>query len=400
MKRYFHTLKAEPLVSRLSIIQLVSYFAAWFSHVAVFTLLVKMDASSIVIAIAASMQFLPGVLLAPYSGALIDYLRPKPLMLILLAIEIVSTAMFLTIDNQSEVWLLLVLLFIRMGAASFYFTVEMALLPRIAKPSNLQNINEIHSLIWSFSYTSGMAISGLVVYYLGVYTAFAIDVAIFIFAFIFLLKTDIALGAVGVKKKIVSMWIEAAGYFKENSKIIHLMLIHAAVGLTAYDALVALLAKEIYAKEISIALAIGFINAIRALALMLGPIIFGTWLNPKRFVWMLMLQGVAIIVWALLFENYYLSLFGSFLAGLFSTVIWSYSYTLLQKNTKQEFYGRMVALNDMLFLFTATATSWYIGTSHDMGLSLETLTFILGSLFFVFGFYYTWVRKNFLWDKS
>ena len=396
MKRYLHTLRIEPLIARLSLIQLISYFAAWFSHVAVFTLLVEMNSAAFVIALAASMQFLPGVLLAPFSGALIDYLRPKPLMIILLVVEIAATLMFLFVQNAEQVWILLVLLFIRMGAASFYFTVEMALLPRISKPSNLQNINEIHSLIWSFSYTFGMALSGLVVFWLGVYVAFLIDAILFVLALILLFKTEILLGAVGVKRDIISMWREAFLYFRQNREILHLMLIHAAVGLTAYDALVALLAKEIYAQQISIALAIGFINAIRAVALMLGPIVFGAWLTPKRFVWMFLWQGVAIIVWALLFDNYYLSLVGSFLAGLFSTILWSYSYTLLQQKTKKEFYGRMVALNDMMFLFGATATSWYIGSSFEMGFSLKMLTILLGSMFFVFGFYYVWVRKKFL----
>ena len=396
MKRYITTLKAEPLIARLSVIQLISYFAAWFSHVAVFTLLVQMGASAFVIAIAASMQFLPGVILAPYSGALIDYLRPKPLMITLLLVEIIATLLFLTVQDASQVWILLALLFVRMGAASFYFTVEMALLPRISKPSNLQNINEIHSLIWSFSYTFGMALSGLVVFWLGVYTAFLIDAFLFVFSLILLYKTEITLGAVGVKRKIIQMWEEAFSYFGKNKEILHLMLIHAAVGLTAYDALVALLAKEIYAHEISVALSIGFINAIRALALTLGPIIFGAWLSHKRFVWMFIWQGTAIIIWALLFDNYYFSLLGSFLAGLFSTVLWSYSYTLLQQKTKKEFYGRMVALNDMMFLFGATATSWYIGASFEVGLTLEILTLILGSMFFLFAFYYAWVRKKFL----
>jgi len=396
LKRYLHTLRIEPLIARLSLIQFISYFAAWFSHVAVFTLLVQMNASAFVIALAASMQFLPGVILAPFSGALIDYLRPKPLMIILLIIEIFATLMFLFVQNTEHIWMLLALLFIRMGAASFYFTVEMALLPRISKPLNLQNINEIHSLIWSFSYTFGMALSGLVVFWLGVYVAFLIDATLFTLALILLFKTEIMLGAVGIKRDIISMWKEAFLYFKQNREILHLMFIHAAVGLTAYDALVALLAKEIYAQQISIAIAIGFINAIRAVALMLGPIIFGTWLSQKRFVWMFLWQGLAIIVWAFLFNNYYFSLVGSFLAGLFSTILWSYSYTLLQRKTKKEFYGRMVALNDMMFLFGATATSWYIGSSFEIGFSLKILTILLGSMFFIFGFYYVWVRKNFL----
>ena len=163
MNRYFTLLREERLLRRLSLIQLIAYFAAWFSNVAIYTLLIELNVSATVIAMTAALHFLPGVIQAPFSGVLIDKIAPKKLMAFLMVLEIVATLPLMLVDDTGLLWLLFTLVFIRMAAASFYFTLEMSLLPRILPHDKLKLANEIHSVIWSFSYTFGMAISGFVV---------------------------------------------------------------------------------------------------------------------------------------------------------------------------------------------------------------------------------------------
>jgi len=179
MNQYITLLKAEPLLRRLSLIQLIAYFGAWFSNVAIYTLLIHMEVSPFIIAMTAALHFLPGVLQAPFSGVLIDRIAPKKLMVTLMVIEICATLPLMLIDNSSLLWLLFTLVFIRMGASSLYFTLEMSLLPRILEGEKLKLANEIHSVIWSFSYTFGMAIRGFVVYLVGVKIAFLLDALLF-----------------------------------------------------------------------------------------------------------------------------------------------------------------------------------------------------------------------------
>jgi DHA3 family macrolide efflux protein-like MFS transporter len=81
-----------------------------------------MEVSPFIIAMTAAMHFLPGVLQAPFSGVLIDKVAPKQLMMTLMVIEIFATLPFMLIDNSGLLWLLFILVFIRMGASSFYFT--------------------------------------------------------------------------------------------------------------------------------------------------------------------------------------------------------------------------------------------------------------------------------------
>jgi MFS family permease len=393
MRHYLDLLKNEKVLRRLSLVQLICYFGAWFSNVAIYTLLVQMDVSAFVIAAVASFHFLPGVLQAPIAGVFIDKIEPKKLMLFLLLIEIVCTFSLLLITSSQWLWLLFVLIFIRMGAASFYFTLEMSLLPKILHGKSLQYANEIHSIIWSFSYTLGMAVSGFIVYKLGVKIAFVIDGLLFVFAFFMLLRLHIEISFEKSKESFFLSFKEGLKYLKTHKKIIHLIVIHATVGFTVFDALVALMAKEYYASFLAVPLALGIIHAIRASALVIGPMILGKWINGARLIYLFLIQGLAIIFWAAVVEDFYLSLLGSFVTGFATTTLWSFSYTLIQKHTDREYYGRVIAYNDMIFLLTGALSSLLVGLLIEWGWSIAEVLRALGGVFILAVFYSVWVRR-------
>jgi MFS family permease len=122
------------------------------------------------------------------------------------------------------------------------------------------------------------------------------------------------------------------------------MAIHAMVGFTVFDALVALMAKEYYASFLAVPLALGAIHAIRATALVIGPVVFGKWINSSRLIYLFLIQGVGIIFWATVVQNFYLSLLGSFVTGFATTTLWSFTYTLIQKHSDREYYGRVLPI--------------------------------------------------------
>ncbi len=396
MKRYVELLKQEPVLKRLSLIQLIAYFGAWFTNVAIYTLLLQFNVDPTVIAFTAALHFLPGVLQAPFSGMLIDRFEPKRLMALLLVIEIITTALFITVTDISQLWWLYLLLFIRMAASSFYFTLEMSLLPKLLQGKTLQMANEIHSIIWSVSYTLGMALSGFIVYKLGVTVAFMIDALLFVIALVLLstLTFDV------VQKKSESgmgqMILQTFGYIKEHPVVLHLMLLHAAIGFTAYDALVALMADHYYASVIAVSLAIGLLHSFRAIGLVLGPLLLGHMINNKRLLYLLLFQAVAVWCWASVMESFVLSLLASVFVGLGTTTLWSYTYTLLQHHTDEAYYGRIVAYNDMLFLLSAALTSLLIGFLAEAAWELSSITVVLGSGFVAAALYYAWIRKRFV----
>ena len=394
MKEYLKLLKEEDILRKLSTIQLIAYFGAWFSNVAIYTLLLELSVSAEIVAFVAMLHFLAGVIQAPLSGSIIDSMKPKKLLLILISFEIVSTFCLIFIHDINDLYFLYILVFIKMAAASFYFTTEMSLLPKILSGNKLQLANELHSIIWSISYTFGMAISGFVVYAMGVKFAFLLDTLMFIFGFVLLYKLEINVVFEKSKENLLQMMADTFKYLRFNPRAFHLMVVHAFVGLTAFDALVALMADKYYASVISVSLAIGLMHSARAFGLMIGPIFLKRFTNNKGITYIFLAQAIAVWIWSYFMQNFYLSLLASVFVGFFTTTLWSYTYTLLQKNVDEKYYGRIVAYNDMLFLGTASFASFMIGYLVSQDFSLQSVLNFMGVGFVVGGIYFAWVIKN------
>ena len=393
MNHYRELLRNNATLRRLSLIQLICYFGAWFSHMAIYTLLINLEAPVWALSTAAAFTFLPSMLLAPFSGAIIDKVDTKKFMLFLTAIEIFTVFWLMFIHSLDSLWLLLVLILIRMGTGSIYFQTEMSLLPKLLSDDELKIANEIHSIIWSTSYALGMAIAGFYIYYFGTTSAFIADMLLYCIGFYMLLGLDIPSLASKHALHVKAMIWSGFDYLRTHPKIMHLIFLHASIGFSAYDALIALLADHAYKHLLSISLVMGAINAARALSQILGQLSLSRHINPQTLFYLFIAQGVSIIVWGLLQYDFYLSFIGIFLCGLFTTTLWSYTYTLLQYETDEAFYGRVIAYNDMVFMGACTFVSFAIGALFDVGISLWQITCGLGVVFLLFGFYWKWIQK-------
>lgn len=398
IKRFWYKLNYRKLFAEhkiirdLSLVQFIAYFGAWFSNVAIYTMLVDFGSTEFAISIVTAMHFLPAVIIAPFSGAIIDRVKIKPLMLSLLATELAMTILFLTIDNKSEIWLLMILIFIRMSAASMFFSTEMSLLAKLLNGKPLQMANEIHSIIWSFTYAVGMAISGFIVNWYGVKTAFIIDALIFTIALIVFIRIDFVVKASIATDKFFELIKDGFRYIKNDKIILHLIFLHSSVGLTSFDALITILAKNEYKYVISVPLSIGISNAVRAVALMFGPIFISKYVTKQNLHYLLIFQGIAIILWGLMQDNFYVSLIALFIVGLSTTTLWSFTYALLQDKCDEKYIGRVISYNDMFFMLSCIVTTLFIGLMASLT-SIDIITILLGLGFLAFAFYYTRILK-------
>ncbi|MDY0328439.1 MAG: MFS transporter [Arcobacteraceae bacterium] len=398
MKDYLQLFRDFPLIRTFSTIQLIAYFGTWFSNVAIYTLLLQLGASPLMISVVVAMHFIPTIIQAPFSGVLVDKLEPKKLMGLLLLVECSMTLMFLTITSLEHIWYLVFFIFIRMSASSVFFAALMSLLPKLISGKNLQRANEIHSIIWSLTFTLGMAIGGVVVHVLGIYVAFIVDALLFFVAFVILIRTQFSATFEKEKEKFYFMMLAGIKYIKSNPQIIHLMILHSVVGVTVFDTLVTLLADYYYKYVISIPLAIGITNSARALGLMIGPLVISNWINKERLFYLLIMQGVTIIFWGSLQKDFYLGLIGMFLIGLTTTTLWSYTYALLQESIDQKYLGRVVAYNDMMFMIVTVSTTFFIGIAVSY-MGLDIISYILGSMFILCAIYYKGIVWKILTNK-
>jgi len=392
---YLDTLK-HPVIRRLSLIQFISYFGTWFSQVAIFSMIVALGADEITIALTAAMAMLPAVVLAPIIGLVIDRIAFKKLMSVLLLVEISMTIGFMFVNSLEYVWVLMILIFIRSSSASMLFSAEMALFPKLVSGKMLKNTNEIHSIIWSVCYALGMAVGGVVTYYVGFDTAFAIDALLYSVAVLLLIGLQLSIDQITHTESNYEMLKSGFAYIISQKKILHLILLHASIGLTSFDALITLLADLEYKAFIAVPLAIGWMNATRALGLMIGPFFISKIISKNNLHYFFLLQGLAIILWSFLEYNFYFALVGLFITGLFITTLWSYTYLLIQEETESKFMGRVISYNDMIFMLSNVATALFIGYTSKWGASLQGITMTLGFGFFGYALYYLWFKRHYL----
>ncbi len=391
----------DPTLLRLSLVQLFAYFGAWFSNVALYTLILEFHVDPITNAIVVSMYALPA-LFGPLLGAIVDKFDFKRFMLSMLGIELIMTALYLTIQDISQVPLLMLFIFIKSTASLLFFQSEMSLLPQIVPKELLKSANELHSIIWSVTFAAGMALGGLFVAHLGIKITIMIDMGLFSIA-IFLFSTLPLHLTPKSTNSIKQLIQEGFSYLKAHKGLMHLIMIHAAVALTSFDALINLLTDISYKEIISIPLAIGWLNATRALGLMIGPLIIRDKVSLETLHLFLLAQGIVIVLWAFVEHHFWISLGMMFTIGFFTTTLWSYTYTLIQTHTESEFLGRVVAYNDMIFMLVSVVTTLFIGMAYKLGLSVEGITATIGLGFFAASGYYLWYRKNyrdFLESKS
>ena len=362
-------------------------------------MLVSYGADALTIAFTAAMGMLPAVVLAPVIGVIIDKVHFKKLMLVLLLIEIVMTLGFMAINALEYIWVLMVLIFFRSGASAMLFSAEMALFPKLISGDMLKNTNEIHSIIWSFTYAVGMAVGGIVTYYIGYDMAFMLDAILYSVAVLLLLGLKLDLEKVTHTDSNWHMLKDGFRYLLSQKKIIHLLLLHASIGLTSFDALITLLADFQYKMLIAVPLAIGWMNATRALGLMIGPFFIGKIITKENLHYFFLLQGLAILLWSQLEFNFYYALISLFITGFFITTLWSYTYLLIQEETNPKYMGRVISYNDMFFMLSNVATALFIGYASQGEISLESITVSLGLGFLLVALYYIWFKGVYLDEK-
>jgi predicted MFS family arabinose efflux permease len=338
---------------------------------------------------------LPSILHAPFTGALLDRFKLSKLVKITLILEFVCALAIIPITSKEYVWLLFLLLYIRMSAGALTYTAVLSLLPKVITSDELKPANEIHAIVWSISFAGGSAIGGLAVYAFGIQTAFVIDALFYLVAFFVFTKTQFGDFVSAKSQNFITLIKDGISYIKNNKLIMHLIMLHALVGAAIYDTLVTLLAQKVYAIFISIPLAIGFLNGSRSVGLFLGSVILNKYVTPKTFGFIFLLQSIAIVLWIFVMCDFYASLIGIFCVGLFTSLLWSYSYTLVQNHCDEEYYGRVIAYNDMLFVSIGVIVSLAIGFLAQINIPLQAITSILAIIFFIGFVYYGYIYKKY-----
>jgi len=383
----YRKLLKDQRIFKLSIVQFLVYFGSWFSSVAIYTMVLNFNATPTQNALVATMFYLPA-LFGFITGSLVDKFNLKRFMSFILFAEMLFTSLLLSITDYSQIYLLMLFVFLRATSSFLFFTAQMSLFPIITKDEiELKGVNELHSIIWSVTFAVGMSLGGIFVDMFGVYNTIKIDIVLFLAAFFIFLSIKLDLKP-KEHQSIKSLIIDGFFYLKDHKTLLGLIFLHSSVALTSFDTIVNLLTDTYYKEVIAISLSIGFLNGTRAFGLMIGPFFIGKHINKKNLHLFLASQGAIIIAWSFFEKSFYISLVFMFFIGFLTTTLWSYTYTLIQTATKREYLGRVVAYNDMMFMSITIAINFFSGYLFEKEVPMELITGFLGVGFILFSIYY------------
>ncbi len=171
-------LRRNPGFGRLWAAAGVSLVGDWLSFVAVAALALQSGGGAFGLALVFAAHALPGAVLAPFAGAIVDGMDRRRVLIAADVIAAVITVGMMTAALVGVFGAIIPLLLVRSGVTAIVPPGESAAIRRLVGTEDLLAANSILAATWSVAYVAGMALGGAAAL-LGPAIALAFDAASF-----------------------------------------------------------------------------------------------------------------------------------------------------------------------------------------------------------------------------
>lgn len=162
--------------------QVVSETGDYFNNIAVFSLVMAVTGSGLVVSGVMLSRAIPAALAGPAAGVALDRFDRRRIMLASDLIRAVVALAFIVTVRHPSAWLLYTLSGLLMFASPFFTSGRAAILPAIASPAELHTANSLTQTTQWATLTAGTMLAGFAVARLGFAWAFAINSLSFVFS--------------------------------------------------------------------------------------------------------------------------------------------------------------------------------------------------------------------------
>jgi MFS family permease len=354
--------------------QIVSQLGDWFSSITVQALLIAYTHEVTAAAGYTVAAMLPGLLLGPIAGVVVDRLPRKSVMIGADLIRAAIALGLLFFRGPETVWLAYACTAGLSCLAVFFEPARISTLPNITSDEELVTANALSSVTWSILLTSGALVGGIVARFFGANTTFVLNSLSFIASALLLsgMKVPPTRREPGDEKHPLREIVEGFSYALRHRPILGALTAKLGWGLAGgMQALILVYGQRLYPlpNDRNGQLSISLLFAAGGLGTALGPVI------ARHFVG----RDLPKMRWAIAVSFvaggcYYLAMSRApglaavagllFLARMHGAVIWVFSTVLLQILTADRFRGRVFAAEGSLF--TATMMVSNLGVARAM----------------------------------
>ncbi|MBI5958012.1 MAG: MFS transporter [Chloroflexi bacterium] len=354
MAVYTRLLRDNPNYARLWMAQAISLLGDWFNTIAIATALsTYTNESGLAISLLLLCRFLPPLLVGPLAGVLLDRLNRKRLLILSDMARAVIVLGFLLADSPEKVWLIYVLTALQFAVSALFEPGRSALLPALVHEKDIVPANILGSVTWSVMLAVGGALGGLVAGVFGTPTALVIDSLTFVLSALLIFHVhprEIA----GIEPATHAIhpladFLDGWRYARRHPMIASTLLVKAGGSLGSMDTLMIIYATSLFVVGDKGAISLGILWAAFGLGAVLGPMIFQRFNNDsisrlrQLIVFAFMFGTAGWIIFALA-PGLAVVAVALMVKGM-GSIYWTYSASILQRLTDDNYLGRIFALD-------------------------------------------------------
>ena len=338
--------------------QFISIFATRMTNFAITLWAWDLTGTATGLILVGVIGYLPGVLLSPFAGTLIDRWNRKLVLALSDAGAALSTIILLILfyTGKAEIWHLYLTSALASAFGAFQYPAYAAVVTTIVPKEHYARANAMRAVVGSASGIAAPMLAGALLLVVDIYQIMLIDLATFALAMVGLLfvfipqpeKTqELAEGNGGIWQETR----QGISYILDRKSLTAIFLLFTASNIHAgfgYP----LMTPMILAKTGDSSLILGMTRSAASVGFMVGGLIMSSWGGPKKRIHAV---NLSFILWGVLGAFIFgpawtipFWLIGSFTMAIFNPIINSAYIAILQEKVAPDLQGRIFGLENAI----------------------------------------------------
>jgi MFS family permease len=394
---YLELIRANPNFRTLWFGQIVSELGDWLSTVALLNLMLELTGRAQVVGWYFIIIHLPGVLVGPFSGVLVDRLDRKKIMIVMDLVRATLVLGYLLVQRADQIWILYLVAALGVTMMTLFEPARTASLPNICGSGELVPANALSSITWSIMLALGAALGGFVAAAFGRNVCYVVDAASFVLSALLISRVRLPRHNPSVTPAMTVMSgfqdiLRGFQYLKRNVRVFFLLLVKTGWGLGGGVLLVlSVFGETIFPVMGSGAAGIGVLYAARGIGAGLGPV-FARRISGQSRRSMRTAIGAGFFLSCVFYILFGYSpilpiaVTALLVAHMGGSITWVFSSVLLQLEIPDEFRGRVFAIEFALLTLGVAISNYAAGYLLDiLDVNPRTVAVLLGLYFAIPG---------------
>jgi MFS family permease len=411
---YWRLLRSNRNFRRLWAAQIVSELGDWFYVIAIYTLLLQFTGRAQSLGLALVLQVLPQTMAGPSAGVVNDRIRRKRVMIAADLFRAGIILAMLLVRSPSTIPLAYLLLVAETVAAAFFEPARNSVIPNIVPRDQVIVANTLSSITWSFDLAIGATLGGVLLAFTGRPTVLIINALSFVLSALLIrgMKFDEPHAAGGPPLRAreavdFSPMRDGFRYLHQQPRLLATVLVKGGLGLMigATWVIYALMGERLFALRVGSAqrgatLGMSLLIGARGIGALLGPLIAANWAGQRdgrlRRGILLGFLAAALGVGSLaLAPNVWMAIACVVLAHCGGSVVWTFSTTLLQLYSADQFRGRVFSADLGICMAAIAVTAYGASAAIDAAVPIRLLAACTGAAILIPAAAWGWAQR--LW---